>query len=120
MDKTIVKEVAVTKDVIARLAYQLWEKAGRPAGRDLEFWVEAEKQNLVLSKPTEIQPAKAALASSYTPPAPAKTPVTKNNPAPSNAKLTAVPHPVKPTKPPENPAKSLKTQRKSGFGKAPR
>jgi hypothetical protein len=25
-------------------AYQLWEKAGRPEGRDLEFWVQAEAQ----------------------------------------------------------------------------
>ena len=25
-------------------AYQLWEKAGRPEGRDLEFWLQAEQQ----------------------------------------------------------------------------
>ncbi|WP_035969031.1 DUF2934 domain-containing protein [Bradyrhizobium sp. WSM1417] len=25
-------------------AYELWEQAGRPADRDLEFWVEAERQ----------------------------------------------------------------------------
>jgi Protein of unknown function (DUF2934) len=25
-------------------AYELWEQAGRPAGRDLEFWLEAERQ----------------------------------------------------------------------------
>ena len=29
---------------IAHLAYQLWEKAGRPHGRDRHFWFEAEKQ----------------------------------------------------------------------------
>jgi hypothetical protein len=28
----------------ARLAYDLWERAGRPAGRDEEFWLEAERQ----------------------------------------------------------------------------
>jgi len=25
-------------------AYELWEQAGRPPGRDLEFWLEAERQ----------------------------------------------------------------------------
>jgi hypothetical protein len=25
-------------------AYELWEKAGKPADRDLEFWLEAERQ----------------------------------------------------------------------------
>jgi DUF2934 family protein len=25
-------------------AYELWEEAGRPPGRDLEFWLEAERQ----------------------------------------------------------------------------
>ncbi len=25
-------------------AYELWERAGRPTGRELEFWLEAEAQ----------------------------------------------------------------------------
>lgn len=25
-------------------AYELWEQAGRPADRDLDFWLEAERQ----------------------------------------------------------------------------
>ena len=25
-------------------AYEIWEEAGRPAGRDVEFWLEAERQ----------------------------------------------------------------------------
>jgi uncharacterized protein (UPF0147 family) len=25
-------------------AYELWEQAGRPVGRDVEFWLEAERQ----------------------------------------------------------------------------
>lgn len=29
---------------IRELAYQKWEEAGRPWGRDKEFWVEAEKE----------------------------------------------------------------------------
>jgi hypothetical protein len=27
---------------VSRLAYELWEMAGRPTGRDLEFWLAAE------------------------------------------------------------------------------
>ena len=29
---------------IAVLAFELWSKAGHEQGRDLEFWLEAEKQ----------------------------------------------------------------------------
>ena len=25
-------------------AHELWERAGRPAGRDLDFWLEAERE----------------------------------------------------------------------------
>ena len=42
MNKTIEKSVAVNETSVSRLAYQLWENAGRPAGRDLEFWLAAE------------------------------------------------------------------------------
>jgi hypothetical protein len=31
-------------------AYELWEQAGRPADRDLEFWLEAERE---ISAPTD-------------------------------------------------------------------
>jgi len=29
---------------VANRAYRLWEDAGRPHGRDLEFWVQAEAE----------------------------------------------------------------------------
>lgn len=29
---------------IAKRAYQLWLAAGKPEGRDLDFWLEAEKE----------------------------------------------------------------------------
>ncbi len=32
-----------TPNAIAKLAYQLWENAGRPEGRAEEFWYEAER-----------------------------------------------------------------------------
>jgi DUF2934 family protein len=35
---------APSYDEIACVAYGLWEQAGRPAGRDREFWFEAEQQ----------------------------------------------------------------------------
>jgi hypothetical protein len=38
--------MAVNGDDLAIMerAQQLWEKAGYPEGRDLEFWLEAERQ----------------------------------------------------------------------------
>ena len=34
----------ITTEVIASHAYILWEKAGRPQGRDVEYWLQAEKE----------------------------------------------------------------------------
>ena len=31
------------RDKTALLAYQLWEKNGRPAGQDVRFWLQAEQ-----------------------------------------------------------------------------
>ena len=33
---------------VESLAYHLWEKAGKPQGRDMDFWLEAE---IALAKP---------------------------------------------------------------------
>ena len=30
---------------IANRAYRLWEKAGRPSGKDLDFWLAAENEH---------------------------------------------------------------------------
>ena len=35
---------------IEKMAYELWEKAGKPEGRDLEFWESAKKSFYSLSK----------------------------------------------------------------------
>jgi len=40
---------------IAALAYQLWEKSGREAGRDQEYWFEAENQLNAASQPAPLQ-----------------------------------------------------------------
>jgi hypothetical protein len=52
----------VTKEEITLAAYQLWEKAGRSSGRDLEFWLAAEKQLLAArnTKARTPEPAKPA------------------------------------------------------------
>ena len=34
----------LTHETIAARARQLWEEAGRPAGRDEEFWLRAEQE----------------------------------------------------------------------------
>lgn len=34
----------ITTEAIAALAYTLWEKDGRPNGRDTEYWFQAESQ----------------------------------------------------------------------------
>jgi hypothetical protein len=31
-------------DDVSRRAFQLWESSGRPAGRDLEHWLQAEAE----------------------------------------------------------------------------
>ena len=42
MNQSRVSEVSANGDGISCLAFQLWEKAGCPEGRDLEFWLGAE------------------------------------------------------------------------------
>jgi hypothetical protein len=34
----------ITSECIASRAYSLWEQQGRPQGKDLELWLQAEKQ----------------------------------------------------------------------------
>ena len=36
--------VAVATCCVGVRAYQLWERAGKPAGKDLDFWLKAEEQ----------------------------------------------------------------------------
>ncbi len=50
------------------LAYRLWEEAGKPEGRDMDFWIQAET---ALAKPKAAAKAKPA-AKAEAPKAPAK------------------------------------------------
>ena len=36
--------IELLRDDIVRRALRLWKAAGRPAGRDLEFWLQAEME----------------------------------------------------------------------------
>lgn len=38
----VMKDIAPTMGEIAAVADWLWIQAGKPAGRDLEFWIQAE------------------------------------------------------------------------------
>lgn len=51
MSTALVTATTPTKEEISYLASRLWEKAGRPDGRDLEFWLNAEKQLLAARAP---------------------------------------------------------------------
>ena len=37
-------EARRTKQAISARAHDLWEQEGRPSGRDLEFWLQAESE----------------------------------------------------------------------------
>jgi hypothetical protein len=49
------------QDRIRERAYQLWEQAGRPSGRDLEFWARAEAE-LLLAAPAAPAPPPPVVA----------------------------------------------------------
>ena len=44
---------------ITERARQLWEEAGRPEGRDMEYWLEAEEELAPLSVAGEEDPMEA-------------------------------------------------------------
>lgn len=51
MNNTIENVGTANQASVSRLAYQLWENAGRPTGRDLEFWLAAEGQLRPAARP---------------------------------------------------------------------
>lgn len=73
-------EVTADEQSVSRLAYQLWETAGRPVGRDLEFWLAAEAKLRVVPAPV----APIALA----PVVAVATPKTAKSPRPPVGKKT--------------------------------
>jgi hypothetical protein len=61
MNTTIEQSTKLDQAAISRIAYELWEKAGRPAGKDQQFWFEAEQQmkaaQAVPAIPVKLPPA---------------------------------------------------------------
>lgn len=47
------------EQAIKEMAYRMWEQAGRPAGRDLEFWLQAEA---LCGEPRQGGPERSAVA----------------------------------------------------------
>ena len=51
-----------THDEISQRARELWESNGRPADRDQDIWLEAERQLLAETTPIAMETAKASSA----------------------------------------------------------
>ena len=83
-----------TPDEIAARAWQNYERAGRPEGRDLDHWLAAETQ--LLAERARPAPSATATARATPPPAP--------KPAPPGAAL-APPAPRASTRPSAAPAR---------------
>jgi hypothetical protein len=56
MQNTIELSTEVKESEIRLAAYQMWDKAGRPAGRDLQFWLDAEAQLRAATKAASAKP----------------------------------------------------------------
>jgi len=77
MQTSIRRITSTNQEQIACVAYGLWEKAGRPAGRDLEFWFKAEQQiiarvsqpRMLGTTPNEQSPKDSPLAAAASAPA---------------------------------------------------
>ena len=57
MNKTIEQTVTTNESNVSRLAYELWENAGRPSGRDMEFWLAAEAKARAVGRHATSDPA---------------------------------------------------------------
>jgi hypothetical protein len=58
---------ALSRDEIAKLAWQLWEKEGSQHGRDQEYWFRAEQQ-LLAARQQEISRTNDPAAARKNPP----------------------------------------------------
>ena len=57
MENTMEHSKTVNESEVSVMAYQMWEKAGHPPGRDLQFWLDAEAQVRGAAKAAPIAPA---------------------------------------------------------------
>jgi Protein of unknown function (DUF2934) len=64
--ETTAMPVKPSSGEIALLAFQIWEQEGKPQGRELDHWLQAETLLLAMVEPTEPKPAEVVTLS--TPP----------------------------------------------------
>jgi hypothetical protein len=62
MNQNIEKSLKTDVASVSRLAYELWENAGRPAGRDLEFWLASEAKLQIAATPSLSSPVEQVTA----------------------------------------------------------
>jgi len=55
VSRECISEAAANQDPISWLASQLWENAGCPEGRDVEFWLKAKTHLLAPQKPETVK-----------------------------------------------------------------
>jgi len=63
------REIQLKQEDIAARAYQLWEKAGRHHGHDLEYWLQAEAElgaALPSGESEQLPPDSAGLRANHT------------------------------------------------------
>lgn len=93
-----------THEETSRRAQELWEKYGRPSGRDDEIWLEAERelqQNASSGPGPSVEPAPTSAAATDAP----ATPATPANP---------------PARAPQRPSRASATARMPGAGRGSR
>ncbi len=54
-------------DKLSLRAFQIWEAAGRPAGRDLEHWLQAELELSILPESQKTKPSRVKKAAAEKP-----------------------------------------------------
>ncbi len=81
MNDQVIAETPVSREQIAQMAYNVWEKAGRPQGRDWEFWFEAERQLLESVKKAVAPPTPSPLQAPVSPRETTVPPVARMEPA---------------------------------------
>ncbi|HWA10079.1 MAG TPA: DUF2934 domain-containing protein [Opitutaceae bacterium] len=57
-----------TQEEVARRAYEIWETEGNPGGRDVEFWLEAERQLTARHRHPHAEPVAGSHAPQHPPP----------------------------------------------------
>jgi hypothetical protein len=57
MTNTLDHSKPVNESAIRLVAYQMWERAGHPPNRDLQFWLDAEAQLRAAAKAVTAPPA---------------------------------------------------------------